>query len=135
MRRARTALLGLLLLGMAPAAALAAPSDEASADAARVAAAFGNTVTSTYPDGRSQKIWLHPDGAWTGLSRAGTSLAGAWRVKDDKVCLRQKSPPTLPVSLCIPLPQDARVGVTWMSKDFSGTPIRLRLAPGSGLGN
>lgn len=129
---ARCSAFGLLLLTVLPAAARAAPSAD---DAARLAAAFGNTVTTTYPDGRTQKIWLHPDGEWTGLSRSRKKLAGTWTLKGDSVCLRQKSPPTLPISLCTPFPQGAHVGVAWMAKDFVGTPIRLRLAYGSGDSN
>ena len=63
---------------------------------ARVAAAFGNTVVSTYPDGRNQLIWLEPDGRWTGLSRTRKAPAGKWTVKADKLCMRQQTPPTLP---------------------------------------
>jgi hypothetical protein len=96
----------------------------------RVAAAFGNTVLSIYPDGRTQKIWLHPDGLWDGVSRNGQQLSGKWTVKSDKVCLRQTKPPTLPLSYCTGFPTDAHVGVTWTSKDFGGTPIRLTVVPG-----
>src|SRR4051794_13635186 len=88
-----------------------------AADLSRVAAAFGNTVMSIYPDGRTQKIWLHPDGQWDGLGRAGQPLAGKWAVKSDKVCLRQTRPPTLPFSYCTAFPADPHVGVTWTSRD------------------
>src|ERR1700750_1503129 len=77
-----------------------------AADLSRVAQAFGNTVMSLYPDGRTQKIWLHPDGSWDGVGRANQELAGSWTLKDDKVCLRQKKPPTLPFSYCTPFPTD-----------------------------
>jgi hypothetical protein len=53
--------------------------------------AFGNTVVSTYPDGRSLQVWLHPDGSWEGQSRRGTALAGHWNVKGDKVCFRARA--------------------------------------------
>jgi hypothetical protein len=101
-----------------------------AADLAPVASAFGNTVVSTYPDGRSQKIWLHPDGTWAGQSRTGTPLAGRWSVKGPKVCLRQSKPPTLPVSFCTPFPQNTGPGVQWTSRDLAGTPIRLSLQRG-----
>lgn len=95
-----------------------------------VKAAFGNTVISTYPDGRSQKVWLHPDGTWTGLSRRGTKLAGAYTVKNQKVCFRQKKPPTLPISFCSDFPDHPTVGAKWSSKDLTGTPIKLSLVRG-----
>jgi hypothetical protein len=121
--------LGLALILLAPAPALAR-AEPAPAPDARVAAAFGNTVVTTYPDGRTQQIWLQPDGRWSGLSRTRKQLAGTWTLKGDKVCLRQRTPPALPFSYCTAFPQDARVGVTWASKDFVGTPIQLKLVSG-----
>jgi hypothetical protein len=101
-----------------------------AADLSRLATAFGNTIMSIYPDGRTQKIWLHPDGQWDGIGRKGQALAGKWTLKGDRVCLRQTKPPTLPFSYCSAFPEDAHVGVTWTSKDFVGTPIRLTVVKG-----
>lgn len=101
-----------------------------AADVARVAPAFGNTVLSIYPDGRSQKIWMHPDGSWSGRSRRGNPLAGHWSLRDDKVCVKQSSPPTLPVSFCIPFPEKTTIGTTWPFKDMTGTPITLKIVKG-----
>ncbi len=113
----------------------AAEPDAKAADAGKaadpgkaVAAAFGNTVLSIYPDGRAQKIWLQPDGAWTGLSRRGNPLAGTWRMKGEKVCLKQSKPPTLPLSFCEPFPEDPAKGID--AKDLTGTPIHLKLVKG-----
>mgnify|MGYP001557322605 CR=1 FL=1 len=112
-----------------PALALAVAAFAAqAAEPSGVAAAFGNTVMSIYPDGRSQKIWLQPDGTWTGLSRRGNPLAGKWTEKGAKVCLRQSKPPTLPFSFCQAFPQDPAKGVD--AKDFTGTPIHLKLVKG-----
>jgi hypothetical protein len=102
-----------------------------AADLSAVALAFGNTVISTYPDGRTQKIWLHPDGSWDGLSRAGRPTAGRWTLKGHKVCMRQSRPPTLPISVCTPFPEHAEVGVQWDSHDVMGRPIRLTLEKGA----
>ena len=100
-------------------------------DFSRIAAAFGNTVLSIYPDGRSQKFWLHPNGDWDGLGRDGTThLAGHWTLKGDEVCMRQTAPPTLPFSYCTPFPSDPHVGVVWSSKDFGGHPITLTVVKG-----
>ena len=113
------------------AAILAAPCAATAADAAaQVKPAFGNTVVSLYPDGRSQKIWMHPDGSWDGQSRRGTPLAGRWSVKGDKVCMKQSKPPTLPVAYCTAFPANTYVGVSWTSKDMSGTPIQLKVVKG-----
>jgi hypothetical protein len=85
-------------------------------------------VLSIYPDGRAQKIWLQPDGTWTGLSRRDKDLAGSWSVKGVKVCLKQSKPPTLPLSFCQPFPEDPAKGID--AKDMTGTPIHLKLVKG-----
>lgn len=125
MRKARTLIRNVL----AAAVSFAALNAQAS-ELSRVAAAFGNTVMSVYPDGRSQKIWLHPDGLWDGTSRRNEALSGKWTLKGDKVCLRQLKPPTLPFSYCTAFPEDAHVGVTWASRDMGGTPIKLTVLKG-----
>jgi hypothetical protein len=122
-------LLGLaaILLAAAPALTHAQP---AAAPDSPVAAAFGNTVITTYPDGRTQQIWLAPDGRWSGISRTRKALAGKWSLKGGKLCMRQQTPPALPFSYCTAFPPDARVGVAWTAKDFMGTPIQLKLVSG-----
>jgi hypothetical protein len=121
----------LSYLAIALAAAVVATAAAASPEpAAQVKPAFGNTVLSIYPDGRSQKIWMHPDGSWDGQSRRGTPLAGRWSVKDGKVCMKQSKPPTLPLAYCTAFPENTYVGVTWTSKDMSGAPIQLKVVKG-----
>jgi hypothetical protein len=119
-----------LLLAPALALALGGLSAQAANPTAspEVAAAFGNTVMSVYPDGRSQKIWLNPDGTWTGLSRRGNPLAGKWTTKGEKVCLKQTSPPMFGFSFCQTFPSDPKAGVD--SKDLTGTKIHLKLVSG-----
>jgi hypothetical protein len=111
------------------AALLAAPLavQAATAPPANVKAAFGNTVLTIDPDGRSRKIWLKPDGTWTGLSRRGLDLAGKWSVKGDKVCLKQ-SKPRLLGSLCETFPTRPETGVE--AQDPTGKTIRLKLVKG-----
>lgn len=111
------------------AALLAAPLAAQAADApsANVKAAFGNTLLTIDPDGRSRKIWLKPDGTWTGLSRRGLDLAGKWKVDGEKVCLSQ-SKPALFGSMCQAFPSDPGVGVE--AKDPSGQVIHLKLVKG-----
>lgn len=111
------------------AAVLAAPlsTQAAPAPPAKVEAAFGNTVLTIDPDGRSRKIWLKPDGTWTGLSRRGLDLAGKWSVKGEKVCLKQ-SKPRLFGSLCERFP--AEPGVRIASKDPTGKTVYLKLVKG-----
>ena len=121
---------GLVLAASLIAPGFMAPTAAQAADETQVKPAFGNTVLSVYPDGRSQKIWMHPDGTWDGQSRRGTPLAGSWNVKDGKVCMKQSKPPTLPLAYCTAFPENTYVGVTWTSKDMSGTPIQLKVVKG-----
>jgi hypothetical protein len=109
--------------------ALASPgfAAPAASGAANVASAFGNTIVSVDPDGRSRKIWLKPDGSWTGKSRRGLALAGKWTVKGDKVCLSQ-SKPRLFGSLCQVFPTDPKTGVD--TTDPTGTKVHLKLVKG-----
>src|ERR1700761_9506130 len=116
----RPALLLLAVLAAPIAVSIGAPMSAWAADAppANVKAAFGNTLLTIDPDGRSRKIWLQPDGTWTGLSRRGLDLAGKWKVDGAKICLSQ-SKPALPVSLCQVFPSGLKVGGAAM-KDPSG---------------
>src|SRR5215469_10254434 len=123
----RSILLLSVALGAAP--LVVAPMGVRAADAptADVKAAFGNTLLTIDPDGRSRKIWLKPDGTWTGLSRRGLDLAGKWKVEGDKVCLSQ-SKPALPGSMCEKFPTDPEAGTE--AKDPTGQTIRLKLVKG-----
>jgi hypothetical protein len=111
------------------AATLAAPpaAHAAPAQTAGVESAFGNTLLTIDPDGRSRKIWLKPDGTWTGLSRRGLDLAGKWTAQGDKVCLKQ-SKPRLPGSMCERFPAQPDVGVK--AKDPTGKTVELKLVKG-----
>jgi hypothetical protein len=115
----------LLLL----AAFLAAPIglQAAPATPSKVEAAFGNTVLTIDPDGRSRKIWLKPDGTWTGLSRRGLNLAGTWTAQGDKVCIKQ-SKPRLPGSMCNRFPTE--LGASLPAKDPTGKTIQIKLVKG-----
>ena len=108
-------------------AMLAAPAQAAPAD---VAAAFGNTVVSTYPDGRKQRIWLRPDGVWEAFGRRQKWSSGRWFAKPGKVCFRQSKPFPAPFSYCADFPDRGGVGAVWTSKDMSGVPITVQLVPG-----
>jgi len=111
------------------AAVLAGPlaAHAATAPAAKADAAFGNTVMTIDPDGRSRKIWLQPDGTWTGLSRRGLDLAGKWTIKGDKVCLSQ-SKPRLPGAMCETFPTE--LGAAIQVKDPTGKQVQVKLVKG-----
>ncbi len=110
------------------AAVLATPlAVHAAAPRANVEAAFGNTLLTIDPDGRTRHIWLKRDGTWTGLSRRGRDLAGKWTVKGDTVCLSQ-SKPRLFGSMCEKFPAEPEAGVE--ARDPTGKTVRLKLVKG-----
>jgi hypothetical protein len=115
--------------GLLIAVALVAPLAAHAAPPLRgdISGAFGNTLLTIDPDGRSRKIWLKPDGSWAGKSRRGLDLAGSWTVKGEKVCLKQ-SKPRLPGSMCERFPTEIGAGVS--VKDPSGKTVQLRLVEG-----
>jgi hypothetical protein len=116
----------MLLLATFLAAPLAAHAAAATPPES-VKAAFGNTVLTIDPDGRSRKIWLQPDGTWTGLSRRGLDLAGKWTVQGDKVCLTQ-SKPRLFGSMCEKFPTEVGGGIE--AKDPTGKVVQVKLVKG-----
>jgi hypothetical protein len=99
-------------------------------DRSRVSVAFGNTIVSTYPDGRQAQLWLHADGSYTAEGRRGDRSAGHWKLKGDKVCLKQSKPHSFPFSYCAAAPPGG-VGVSWSGKAVTGEAIRIRLAKGA----
>lgn len=112
------AVAGLLLL--APTGSLAASPVEA---------AFGNTIISTYPSGRSTKLWLNRNGTYEGQRTNGKRTSGTWTVKGAKVCLKQKKPIAIPITFCDSAPKGG-VGTRWNSKSPKGEPLKNRLVAG-----
>lgn len=94
-----------------------------------IEAAFGNTVISTYPDGRTQLLWLNRDGTYTAKGRRRQDSSGRWTLKGDEVCLKQLKPFPAPFTYCTPVPPDAATS-TWTSKAVNGQPIKLRVVKG-----
>lgn len=108
-----------------------APAQAAPATRSPVEAAFGNTIVSTYPSGRSTKLWLNRNGTYEGQRTNGKRTAGKWTLKGGKVCLRQTRPTGIPLTFCSTVP-NGRVGATWTSKSPKGEPLRNRLVAGRG---
>jgi hypothetical protein len=90
---------------------------------------FGNTIVSTYPDGRQAELWLQPDGRYTAEGRRGDASSGHWNIRDDKLCLRQSSPIPSPFGYCTPIP-DSGMGASWTAKAVTGEPIRVKVVKG-----
>lgn len=112
----KIATLVLCLAFAASDAAAASPLDRA----------FGNTVVSTYPDGRTALLWLKADGGYTAKGRRRTPSSGTWSLKGGKVCLKQIKPMRAPFSYCTALPS----GESWSAKAVTGEPIRVKIARG-----
>ena len=91
--------------------------------------AFGNTIVSTYPDGRKGELWLQPGGAYTAEGRRHDPSSGHWSVRGAKLCLRQSKPVFMPFSFCTPLPSGG-MDQAWSAKAVTGEPIRVKLVKG-----
>jgi hypothetical protein len=117
------AIVATILCGAAPVGSSAAPQG--------VNAAFGNTVRTTYPDGRHQRFWLQPGGHWDAVGRRGKPSSGRWTSRGEKLCFKQTRPLPLPMTYCADFPNDAKVGSEWASKDAGGTPVRVSLVKGA----
>jgi hypothetical protein len=113
-----------ILAGLAAAASLCV-----AADRFPVSAAFGNTIVSTYPDGRTAEIWLYPNGSYASENRKHDASSGHWNLKNDKICFHQ-SHPFLPFATFCTVMPPAKVGSTWKSKSPTGEPTVLRLVRG-----
>ena len=126
----RLALLALVAVALMGSAGNALPSDAAGI----VKAAFGNTIVSSYADGRQAELWLKPDGSYTARGRRHEPSDGHWKVRGNRLCLRQAHPATLPISYCTPIPPDPTVK-QWSGKAFTGEKIEISLRPGQADAN
>ena len=94
-----------------------------------VSEAFGNTIRSTYPDGRTAELWLTSDGAYTAEGRRHDPSSGHWKVKGDKLCLKQSRPIAAPFSYCVALPASG-MSSGWTGKAYTGEVIQIQLIKG-----
>lgn len=91
--------------------------------------AFSNTIVSTYPDGRQARLWLDPGGGYHALGRRGEPTRGTWRIKGEKLCLRQSQPFSVPFSYCTPV-TGGEVGDVWIRRAVTGELLHVRLERG-----
>jgi hypothetical protein len=102
----RIALAGAALLALATAA-----------HADPFAAAYGNTVTQTMPDGKKLVIYVNQDGTWEQQGGADGDIKGTFIWKDDHTaCFTVTSPaPKDPshATNCNDIRGDHKVGDTW----------------------
>jgi hypothetical protein len=100
-----------------------------SSGPASLKSAFGNTIVSTYPDGRTAKLWLQPGGVYTAQGRRGDPSNGKWNVKGGKLCLKQSHPVIPFFSYCTPIPAGG-LHATWTAKAVTGETVRVKLVEG-----
>ena len=106
----------------------------AAAAARPVEKTFGNTIVSTYPDGREAELWLQRGGSYTARGRRGDGSSGHWSVKGGKLCLSQSRPIPSPFSFCTAIP-DKPMGATWTGKAVTGEAIRVKVIKGNVSGH
>lgn len=90
---------------------------------------FGNTIISTYPDGRQAELWLHPDGTYSAEGRRHDRTDGHWKIKGEKLCLKQSHPLAFPFTYCTPI-QQGGIGASWTGKAVTGEQIHIQLVRG-----
>lgn len=104
------------------------PAPAAPVAPAGMEAAFTSAVVSTYPDGRTAKLWLEQGGTYRGQGRRGKPSSGRWTIKGERICLKQSRPIAAPFSFCTALP---KAGVTsWTGKAVTGETVRMELVAG-----
>lgn len=83
--------------------------------------AFSSTIISTYPDGRTARLWMRPGGAYTSMGRRGDRHSGHWSMRGDKVCFRRGL-----FGYCTPMPTET----AFTTRAITGETIKVRLVPG-----
>ena len=109
--------------------ALAAAAPCLAAEASALHETFGNTIVSTYPDGRKAELWLHPDGSYDAEGRKHDRSQGHWKINGEKLCLKQSHPMSFPFTYCTALTKGA-VGTSWTGKAVTGEAIQIQLVRG-----
>lgn len=93
-----------------------------------ISQAFGNTIQSTYPDGRQAEVYLQQGGAYQSTGRRGQHTSGVWRMRGNRLCLNQRQPFAGPFGYCTPIPE--RTDAEWSARAPTGESIRVRMVHG-----
>lgn len=119
---------GVLLAALiaAPMAALSTPAPNGAPD---LSPAFGNTIVSTHPDGRTAKLFINADHTYRAESRAGSRSGGTWTIKRAKLCLSQKQPHPGLFSYCKAVPPVA-IGRPWSDIAVTGERVTNEVVKG-----
>lgn len=114
---------------MLPVLMILAALMQTPADAGDLQTAFGNTLVSTYPDGRTARAWLNADGSYRGQGRRGGRSSGVWRVRAGDLCFSQRRPIPLPGAYCTPIVVGG-VGTRWTARAVTGETVQVELVEG-----
>ncbi|MDQ0462917.1 hypothetical protein QO010_000665 [Caulobacter ginsengisoli] len=108
-------------------AALAGPAMAADA----MASAYGNTVSVTYPDGTTVKLFIEADGTYTSTGGPSGDTMGAWAIKGGQTCFTQTSPepPAGTSPSCSPT-VTKNVGDTWTAPGQGGATATITITAG-----
>lgn len=83
--------------------------------------AYGNTITSTYTDGRVVKVYVESDHTYSIVLPDGSKLRGNWADADGQSCFTITDPPAAPGAKpsCFPL-KEYKVGDSFSGQDSTG---------------
>lgn len=116
----------LAILVAAAGAVTAKPQGEGIA---KIQGAFGNTITETFPDGRTSRVWLARDGSYTGEGRRHDRSSGRWSVRGTRLCFKQTHPFVFGYTFCTPIP-DVGMGQSWTARAPTGERITVKVVEG-----
>jgi hypothetical protein len=83
--------------------------------------AYGNTIVSTYSDGRVVKVYVDPDHSYSIALPNGGKVKGTWADGADASCFTPTDPPPAPGTkpICFPL-KEYKLGDSFDGSDSSG---------------
>ena len=82
--------------------------------------AYGNTIVSTYQDGRVVKVYVQPDHTYSIALPGGKTLKGTWADANGESCFTLSNPAPGAKPTCFP-EKAYKVGDTFSGKDASGS--------------
>ena len=101
--------------------ALALCAVAGAASAETWSAAYTGTVTATYEDGRTAKVFVEPDHTYTIMPASGDPIHGTWKDSGSKSCFTITDPASMAggAPTCLPA-KEYQVGDSFSGKDPSG---------------
>jgi hypothetical protein len=105
-----------------------------AAQADPFAAAYGNTVTQTMPDGKKTVTYVNKDGTWEQHMADGSVMKGTFVWKDDHTaCFTVTEPAPQDASKatnCNDIKGEHKVGDSWTEQGPGGASITMAITAG-----